>query len=117
MLQGSWTLVSGEQDGVEIPAADLDEYHLTITGNRHLVQWAGAVLEGTHTIDESQTPIAIDSADSVGPFEGMSLKGIVELDGNQLNICFAAPGQPRPTEFTTRDNKATVLHRWKRQDQ
>jgi len=114
MIQGKWTLISGEQEGVEIPEEDLAKYGLVISDNHHYVNWSNSVLEGTHTIDASQSPISIDSTDAAGPFEGMCLKGIIETSGNEFSICFAAPGEPRPTEFTTKNKKAIVLHRWKR---
>ncbi len=115
MLQGKWTLVSGEQEGAAISADDLAKYRLTISDNNHHVTWSSSVLEGSHTIDESQTPMTIDSNDSAGPFEGMCLEGILELNDDEFSICFAAPGEPRPTEFTTQNGKAIVLHKWKRQ--
>ena len=115
MIQGKWTLVSGEQEGVEIPEEDLDKYSLKISDNHHYVNWSNLVLDGTHTIDASQTPISIDSTDAAGPFEGMHLKGILEVSDDEFSICFATPDEPRPTEFTTKNGKAIVLHRWKRQ--
>jgi uncharacterized protein (TIGR03067 family) len=114
MLQGNWTLVGGEQSGVAISEADLEHYKLTIDGNQHRVSWSNAILEGTHELDTSQTPMTIDSKDSAGPFEGMCLKGIFELNGDELTICFANPGEERPARFTTQDGDATILHKWKR---
>jgi len=115
MLQGNWTLVSGELEGAAIPEEELAKYSLVITGNQHHVKWSNSVLDGTHTIDESRSPIAIDSIDSAGLFEGMRLEGILESSGDEFSICFAAPGEPRPTEFTTQNGKAIILHKWKRQ--
>jgi len=115
MLQGKWTLVSGELEGEEISREDLPKYSLEITDSRHRVTWANSILEGTHTIDESQSPMTIDSTDSSGLFKGMRIEGVLELDGNEFSICFAAPGESRPTDFTTLNRKAIVLHRWKRQ--
>lgn len=115
MLQGKWTLVSGEQDGVSIADADLDRYSLTIDGDRHRVCWSNAVLEGTHELDATKSPMTIDSIDTAGPFEGMRLRGVFELDGDELTVCFANAGQERPTEFSTQNENAIILHRWKRE--
>ena len=115
MLEGIWVMVSGEQDGQDIPEDKLKLSRLQIVGNQHTVTWADAVLKGTHELDTSQTPMTIDSTDTAGPFEGMSLKGIYTLEDDVFTVCFAAPGKDRPTEFTTRDGHATILDVWKRQ--
>ena len=115
MLEGNWAMVSGEQDGKAIPDDELHKFGLAIVGNQHTVTWADAELKGTHELDTGQTPMTIDATDTAGPFEGMSLKGIFKVDGDLFTLCFAAPGSERPTEFTTKDGSATILHVWKRQ--
>lgn len=114
MLQGDWILVSGEQDGATIPEADLDKYSLSIVDNQHRVSWTNAALQGTHELDTSQSPMTINSVDSAGPFEGMKLEGIFELNDDEFTVCFAGPGQSRPTEFTTANGHALILHKWKK---
>ncbi|MDZ4818747.1 MAG: hypothetical protein SGJ20_07225 [Planctomycetota bacterium] len=37
-----------------------------------------------------------------------TLAGIYELDGDTLIVCFAKPGEPRPTEFTTQHGTAFI---------
>ena len=115
MLEGNWVLIRGEQDGQEVPADELSKSHLVIQGNQHTVTWATAELQGTHELDTSQDPMTIDATDTAGPFEGMSLKGIFQVEGDLFTVCFAPPGAERPTGFTTRDGKATILHVWKRE--
>ena len=112
MLEGNWVLVSGEQDGQVIPESEIHRYRMVIKGNQHTVTWAEAELKGTHELDTSQTPMTIDATDTAGPFEGMSLQGIFKIDDGLFTVCFSAPGAERPTEFTTQDGKATILHVW-----
>jgi uncharacterized protein (TIGR03067 family) len=115
MFEGKWTLTSGEQDGQDISDADCQQSSLEIVGNEHTVMLGDDVLKGTHTLDSNQSPMTIDSADTEGPFAGQSVAGIFKVEDDLFTICFAAPGNERPTEFTTKDGKATILHIWKRQ--
>ena len=39
---------------------------------------------------------------------------IFKVEEDVFTVCFAAPGKDRPTEFTTKDGKATMLQFWKR---
>jgi uncharacterized protein (TIGR03067 family) len=114
-LEGTWVLVSGEQDGKPLSQELVAKSRLIIKGNHHTVQLGGDTLMGTHTIDPVRRPRTIDSTDTAGPFQGQTLRGIYELKGDTFRVCFAAPGKERPTEFTTKMGTGHILHVWKRQ--
>ena len=114
MIEGTWKLISGEQNGQEEPAEEAESSRLEITGDQHSVTVGDSVMKGTHKLDPAQTPMTIDSTDTDGPFENMSLKGIFEVEGDVFTVCFAAPDAQRPTEGTTKDGKAAMMHVWKR---
>jgi uncharacterized protein (TIGR03067 family) len=71
-------------------------------------------LKGTHKLSTDQTPMTIDAADTEGPFAGNTMLGIFKVEDDVFTVCFAAPGKDRPTEYTTKDGRATILHFWKR---
>jgi uncharacterized protein (TIGR03067 family) len=111
MIEGKWALVSGEQDGQDISDADCQQSTLEIVGNQHSVKLGDDELKGTHTLNSDHSPMTIDSTDTAGPFAGQRLLGIFKVEGDVFTVCF---GADRPTEFTTKDGKATILHQWKR---
>ncbi len=115
MIVGKWKLFDGEQDGQDLSAADCQQSTLDIVGNEHTVNLGDEELKGAHTLNSDQSPMTIDSTDTAGPFAGQSLLGIFKVEDDIFTVCFAAPGADRPTGFTTKDGKATILHRWKRQ--
>jgi uncharacterized protein (TIGR03067 family) len=110
-LDGTWVMVSGEQDGVKLPADAVKVSRLTIKGDRHTVKLGEDTLVGTHKLGKG----TIDATDKEGPFMGKSLKGIYRVKGDELTVCFAAPGEPRPTEFKSGPEAGHLLHVWKRQ--
>jgi len=116
MLDGTWQMIRGEQNGQEEPQEDIERSSLEIVGDQHTVTIGEAVLKGTHQLDSSQIPMTIDSTDTAGPFQGMSLKGIFTLEDDVFTVCFGTPDGERPTQFTTKDGAATILHVWKRRE-
>jgi uncharacterized protein (TIGR03067 family) len=116
MIQGNWKLICGEANGQDESEEDIKKSTLVIAGDQHTVTVGDAVMKGTHVLDPSQNPMTIDSTDTAGPFENMSLKGIFKLEDDVLTLCFGIPDGDRPKEFTTRNGKACILHVWKRQE-
>ncbi len=115
MIEGKWKLVGGEQDGQELSEADCQGGTLEVVGNQHTVQLPHGCLKGTHTLQTDQSPMAIDASDTEGPYAGQTLLGIFDVKDDVFIVCFADPGKPRPTEFTTQNGQATILHHWARQ--
>lgn len=105
-LQGTWKQVTFEEDGN--PHA-LDSYGgssgsvTTFRGNFFSVHAASGqlLLEGTFTLDASQTPKTIDWTDSIGTDAGKMLPAIYKLEGQCFTFIAAEPGTPRPVDFKT----------------
>jgi uncharacterized protein (TIGR03067 family) len=113
-LAGTWRMVSGEQDGKALPEEVVKGARLVIKGDRHTVRVGGDTLAGTHRLDPSEEPKAIDATDTEGPYKGKTIRGIYKLEGGRLTVCFAGPGKARPKAFTTRSGTGHILHVWGR---
>jgi uncharacterized protein (TIGR03067 family) len=113
-LGGTWHMVSGEQDGKAVPEDVVKGARLVLKGNRHTVRVGGESMVGTHRLDPSKKPKAIDATDTEGPYKGKTIHGIYKLEGGRLTICFAGPGKARPKAFTTKSGTGHLLHVWRR---
>jgi hypothetical protein len=93
-MDGEWYMVSAEREGRTLPGS----YGRT----------------AKVSVDPSKTPKTIDYAVAEGQFQGQTQLGIYELDGDDVKYCFADPGNPRPTDFTTRGKIGYTVGVWKR---
>lgn len=116
LLDGDWSMVSGEASGQALPAeavksgkrvAKDGETSITINGN--------VLFKAKFTIDPTKKPKTIDYAMTDGPTKGKTHLGIYELDGDTVKFCFAAPGNERPTDFTAKEGSGRTLSAWKRE--
>jgi uncharacterized protein (TIGR03067 family) len=109
-MQGTWKAVSATESGQVVPAALLDAARLTVSGNTIAIEIAGTTHRATFTLDTTKNPREIESIEQDGPNRGKKELGIYELSGNQLKICIAKTGSPRPTTFSsTAANKCQLL--------
>jgi uncharacterized protein (TIGR03067 family) len=114
-MQGEWTMVSGSRDGQPIPDEFVQSLRRTISGDKFSVKREGESLSaGTFKLDASKTPKTIDLTLTEGQASGQTIQGIYELQGDTLKICYSAPGQPRPKEFSAAEGSMQTFATWKR---
>ena len=113
-LQGKWTIVAVDHDGKAVDmwkdgvrVFEGDSYTLTTKG--------GESFKGTFALDPAKVPKAIDFMPGGGQYKGKTLRGIYEIDGDMLKICFAEPDKERPTEFSSKANSGWTLAVQKKQ--
>ena len=112
-FQGTWTFVSVEAGGKELPASEVAGLVLTFEGAMHTVKKGNEVIQvGTQKLDPSKSPKAIDVTLTEGPKKGAVLLGIYEIDGDTLKVCF--DGKKRPTEFKSPPGSETFVNVHKR---
>ena len=99
-LQGEWSVVSIEDTGVPVEEPFLKTRQYIFDGYRTIVRareaptasWVGRLVERyfrspSFRLDPSATPKAID----LFLPDGSTMRGIYELDGDRLKICFRKP--------------------------
>jgi uncharacterized protein (TIGR03067 family) len=114
-MQGTWVLASMELEGNPFPLKGVrtanysgDVLTLALDGK---VYRTGSLV----TLDTRQMPKAVNTWDAEGPFKDKTLPGIYEIDGDKMKVCFARPGDARPTEFTTKKGTGYLYAEYKRE--
>jgi uncharacterized protein (TIGR03067 family) len=113
--QGAWVAISFRRDGQETPTEIVRT--ITRTVEKDHVVWkrngksfAGSVI----VLDPGPSPSHIDVIPDGGPSRGQHVLGIYRLDGEQLTLCMADPGQPRPREFKAGKGSSQTLMTFRR---
>ena len=115
LLEGEWTMVSGEIDGQSMPEEMRKTAKRVVKDGQTTVTIGGQLfMKAKFTVDPAKKPRTIDYTMTGGPTEGKTQLGIYELDGDTVKFCFAAPGKDRPTDFTTKEGSGRTLSVWKR---
>ena len=66
-------------------------------------------------LDATKTPAHIDILPQEGGDKGKTVKGIYELKGDTLRLCFGRPDEDRPTAFASKEGDKTFLVEFKRE--
>ncbi len=111
-LQGDWTLMSATRDGQTVPAPDGTRH---VSGDTTTVTVNGQLfMRARFRLSPATVPRAIDYDVLEGPAAGAHQLGIYQLADSTLTFCIAGPGEPRPTEFASREGDGRTCSVWKR---
>ena len=110
-IAGRWRIVELHSGGNRV--ADEDAQKLTVVnepdGDWSLHSEGEEISHGTSTLDPTKRPKTIDFTPLEGDDKGKLYLGIYELGEQTRKMCFAPPGEPRPTEFTSPPGSQHVL--------
>jgi uncharacterized protein (TIGR03067 family) len=113
-IEGDWAMVSAVFSGSAMDAK-MVKWAKRVTRRDVTVVTAGpqVFVKARFVLDTSKTPHAIDYINLPGaPNAGKPQAGIYEITHNTLKICMAAPGKPRPSEFTSTSGDGRSFTTW-----
>jgi uncharacterized protein (TIGR03067 family) len=114
-IQGHWAQLSMVVDGAKVPDDEAQALFRSMKDDKYTIyQFKKVIGKGTFKVDASRKPKTIDATTTAGG-RSLTLLGIYELDGDTLKLCFAPPGKPRPSDFTSKKGSEHRLSVWERE--
>jgi uncharacterized protein (TIGR03067 family) len=114
LLEGEWAMMTGVFSGVPLKD-DMVKWCRRITRGdvTRVVAGPQVMVEARFTVDASIRPHAIDYTNLAGPQKGKKQAGICERRDDLLEVCMAAPGKPRPIEFSSSAGDGRSYTTWR----
>jgi uncharacterized protein (TIGR03067 family) len=113
-LAGQWTAVKIVRDGQELPQMMLGAALRSATKNEIRISFGGqTMIHALVRLDESMEPIHVDYYNLDGMCKGAIQHGLLKWIGDEACFCMAAPGHPRPEDFTCPSGSGRTLSQWR----
>ena len=115
-IAGVWTVTLREMNGAKVEEEELKKILVTFKadGTLEVRREGEKVVDGVSKIDPTKKPKEIDITVRTPDGSERSVKGIYEIEGDNLRICTAGPGPDRPKEFTGKEGSGNTLMVYKR---
>jgi uncharacterized protein (TIGR03067 family) len=115
-MQGDWQCVSYTVDGMRLPEDDAQALFRTVKGDRYTIsRFEKTIGTGTIKLDASKDPRQIDARSPLPGGKTRLLRGIYEVRGDTLKLCFGAADKERPKGFTSTPGSGNTLSVWTRE--
>lgn len=115
----AWKLDDAVNQGRELPEDELDGVVVKVEKNVivTLDKDAKETYRATFTIDPSKSPIQIDMTTKRKDRSEAIALGITRFDEeDEWELCYALPGNPRPTKFASPKSSNIMLMEMERED-
>jgi uncharacterized protein (TIGR03067 family) len=113
-LQGKWGAVKVIRDGQELPAMMLRAGLRVATKNEIKISFGGQIMiDALVRLNEGTDPVEVDYLNIGGACKGTIQYGVLQWVGEEPCFCMAAPGQPRPQDFTCLPGSQRTLSQWR----
>lgn len=104
-LEGKWKITAGWKFGNKSTEENLAA-DVTITKDTITIKGGDMTHVMTYKVDTKAKPIAITLTGKDGPSKDFVSEGIIELNGDELKLCYAMPKEDRPKKFESpKDSK------------
>lgn len=115
-LKGSWTIVSGVNQGKPIAADSLKGSRVIFGENTIIVLDAELkeLYKTSYKLTGQKPPFQINMTTEVPNQEPTRGLGLIEFRDSGLRLCYALPGGQRPTKFESREGSKHMLFEMKR---
>lgn len=112
-LVGKWKIESGVKNGTKIEGKDVEKVAIEVTKDKITLSDKRMENENKFVISyktKEGKPNSIEMTIIDGPVKDISAKGIYELKGDTLKLCYNAnPGADAPTAFESKADSMVFL--------
>jgi uncharacterized protein (TIGR03067 family) len=110
-LEGEWQMLECVADGRTVPDS-MVKTGRRVARNQESSTYFGdhRVMQARYAVNKSSVPKTVDYVLSNGKLQ----YGIWRFEGENLQICFAVPGKPRPQDFNASKGSGNTYTAWKR---
>ena len=112
-IVGTWIPIRSGGDGELTSDEDLRDVTLTFADGECKVHRAGVLIRhGTYRVDSAKVPCQLDvcfEQSDVPELIDAPLRGIYEVEGNDLRICYGPPGGHRAGSFSAEKGTSQYL--------
>ena len=113
-LQGEWLPLELVTSGKPLEKAYLPYGSRSHSGLETKVIFGGqTMLHAKVRFNEAAVPIEVDYLNLTGKGKGTISRGLFRWDGEEAVYCVAAPGAPRPADFSCEPGSGRIFSRWK----
>jgi uncharacterized protein (TIGR03067 family) len=113
-FQGTWEIVSFEQNGSPAPQDDIAGITVVITGSAYKLINKDNVSKGTFTVDPSKEPKQMDVHHQSENGDENSMLAIYDVTSDTMRVCYNPEGGSRPTSFSTKPDSGHISVVYKR---
>jgi uncharacterized protein (TIGR03067 family) len=112
-LQGTWKLVAATYDG----APRMADMEWIVDGDRYTIRLNGELHEDPNIfkLDASLKQIDVTHHETPPGTYGGKVKGIYQLSGESLTVCYDLTGQRYPSSFNAKPGSRQVLYEFRRE--